>query len=70
MWSVAFSSDGKLVAGGSFDQTIKLWDAVNGDLLRTLTGHHGTVRALVFTADGKTLISGSPDRTIQRWRIR
>jgi WD40 repeat protein len=70
MWSVAFSPDGKLVAGGSFDQTIKLWDAADGKMLRSLTGHHGTVQALVFTTDGDSLISSSPDRTIRRWRIK
>ncbi|GLA41111.1 hypothetical protein AnigIFM63309_008958 [Aspergillus niger] len=38
VWSVAFSQDGHILASGSYDRTIKLWDTATGTELQTLTG--------------------------------
>ena len=65
--AVAFSPDGKQIASGSIDQTIKLWDAATGDLRKTLTGHSNSVEAIAFSPDGKQIASGSSDRTIKLW---
>ena len=67
VYAVAFSADGKTLASGSWDQTIKLWDAAAGTVLRTLSGHTGGVCSVAFSADGKTLASGSEDGTIKLW---
>ncbi len=52
--SVAFSSDGKMLASGSEDDTIKLWDAGSGNLIRTLQGNTDGV-SMAFSPDGKML---------------
>ena len=67
--AVAFSPDGKQIASGSRDQTIKLWDATTGDLQKTLAGHSSSVNAVAFSPDGKQIASGSGDQTIKLWDI-
>ncbi|KAF7133640.1 hypothetical protein CNMCM5793_004948 [Aspergillus hiratsukae] len=70
--SVAFSADGRLLASGSNDETIKLWDPSTGDpstgaLKHTLEGHSDWVQSVAFLADGRLLASGSGDKTIKLW---
>lgn len=64
--SVAFSTDGQLVASGSSDKTVKLWDTFTGNLQKILD-HPGWVRAVAFSPDNKLLASGSSDGTIRLW---
>jgi WD40 repeat protein len=70
---VAMSPDGKTIASGSQDNTIKLWNAATGELLETLTGHHSAIIALAFSPDGKILASSSNhefnDGTIKLWDL-
>ncbi|OKH49391.1 nSTAND1 domain-containing NTPase [Scytonema sp. HK-05] len=67
--SIAFSRDGKTIASGSYDNTIKLWDVVTGKQIITLNGHSGQVNSVEFSRDGKTLASGSYDNTIKLWDV-
>jgi WD40 repeat protein len=65
--SVAFSPDGKLLASGSADHTVKLWAADTGEELRTLVGHLGYISSLAFSPGGTWLASGSLDGTVRLW---
>jgi WD40 repeat protein len=70
VFSVAFSPDGKILASGSWDDTIRLWDVNTGRPIgQPLTGHTSSVESVAFSPDGKTLASGSGDHTIRLWDI-
>ncbi|MCC5613803.1 hypothetical protein LC605_01645 [Nostoc sp. CHAB 5836] len=69
VYSVSFSPDGKTLASGSADNTIKLWNLETGKEIRTLKGHSEYVYSVSFSPDGKTLASGSADNTIKLWNL-
>jgi len=64
---VAFSHDGRQIISGSGDNTIKLWDATSGRLIRTYSGHTSSIRSVALSPDSRRIISGSRDETIKLW---
>jgi WD40 repeat protein len=59
--------DGRRIITGSDDNSVGVWDAATGALLRHMTGHEGGVWALAVCGD--TVVSGSTDRSIRVWDI-
>ena len=69
VWCVCFSPDGKYIASGSDDNTVKLWEVESGKEIRTLTGHTDDVESVSFSPDGKYIASGSDDNTVKLWEV-
>ena len=67
--SIAFSPKGDILASGSVERVVKLWDIRTGDCLATLEGHEYPVLALAFSPDGNELVSGSGDTTLMTWDL-
>ncbi len=65
--AVAFSSDDRLIASGSADNTVKLWAAATGKEVRSLEGHTARVTGVAFSPDGQRLATSSADRTVRLW---
>ncbi|HEX9654550.1 MAG TPA: hypothetical protein VGA99_12650 [bacterium] len=67
--ALAVSPDGRLFASASADNTVKIWDAERGELLRTLTGHVADVFAVAFSPRGQILASAGYDSKIVIWNF-
>ena len=65
--ALAFTSNGKMLASGSDDRTIRLWDTSTGTEMLNLSSEK--TQALAFSANRKMLASGSKDGTIHLWDI-
>ncbi len=66
--SVAFfARRGRRIVSGSFDRTVRVWDANSGQELAVLCGHEGGVWSVLFSPDGGRIASRSNDSTVRIW---
>jgi WD40 repeat protein len=66
---VAFSYSGELVASGSVDRTVRLWDIRTGECLKILQCHTSSINSFALNYDGKLVATCSRDGTIMIWEI-
>ncbi|PSB27838.1 NB-ARC domain-containing protein [Stenomitos frigidus] len=72
VWSVAFSLDGQIIASGSLDGTIRLWQQTFDDEPQVIKGHEGGVCAVAFAPRSplhQIFASGSQDQTVRLWAL-
>lgn len=67
--AVAFSIDGKMLASGSEDGNLYLWNVITGEKIKALTEDTENIFSIAFSPDGKTIASGNADNTIQLWDL-
>ena len=67
VFRIAWSPDGRWLASPSEDNTIRIWDAVTGEVVRTLEEHTDSVLSVAWSPDGRRLASASNDKTVRLW---
>ena len=65
--SVAFSSDGTRIVSGSYDKSVRVWDASTGAELMRVNGHTSYVNSAAFSNDGTRIVSGSDGKSVRVW---
>lgn len=69
VYSVRFSSDNKILASGSHDGTIKIWDASTNECLNSVQGCTNWVCSIALNSSGRVVASGGGDKMVKLWDI-
>jgi WD40 repeat protein len=72
VYALSWSPDGKLIASGSSDETVHVWEAAGGKIVLIYRGHShligkGLVQAVMWSPDGNYIASGSWDKSVRVW---
>ncbi len=67
--SISFSPNSQLIASGSEDKTVKLWDLKSGKDIKTFDKHIDSITYVSFSPDGKVIASASKDKTVKLWTL-
>lgn len=69
IYTLSTNNTGTVIAGGSPERVIRVWDPRSGDQVSQLVGHTDTVRKVVMSEDGSHMLSASSDSTIKLWSL-
>merc|ERR1712166_1383984 len=69
VYSVDYSSDGRFVVSGSYDNTVRIWDVDTGECMKILKGHTDWVNGVSFSPNNQYVVSGSKDKTVRIWDV-
>src|SRR6266496_3075444 len=58
-----------MIASGSLDKTVQVWDASTGELIYSFKGHQDVVNTVAWSPDGTYIASGSSDKTVRVWKV-
>ncbi len=68
--SIKLTSDGQYLVSASYDNTVKIWDFYQGDLIRTLRGHYSWIISVCITPDDDKIVSSDLDGIIKIWEFK
>ena len=67
VYCIGVSLDSVSIVSGSADKTIKIWNIIEGAVIRSLQQHSNMVISVGFSEDGTRIVSGSYDKTVKIW---
>ena len=65
--SAAWSRNGSRIVSGSFDKTVRVWNAANGNIIQTYLGHSDRVQTVAWSPDSTRVASAGDDRAVHIW---